>query len=153
MKQHAIRSVSSIGLVVTIVAMVACQHPAQAQMKKSLYERLGGYDAVSAVVSDFADRLFRDEKLAAFFGGWNGDRQVRFKQLNVLLVCNATGGPCTYLGRTMAASHAGMGIDDARFNQVAGHLVATLDKFKVPKAEKDELLGIIGGLRPEIVGK
>lgn len=53
----------------------------------------------------------------------------------------------------MASSHAGMGIDDVRFNQVAGQLVATLDKFKVPKTEKDELLSIVGGLRPEIVGK
>ncbi len=138
---------------VSIVGLLACQHPVQAQMNKSLYERLGGYGAVSAVVSDFADRLFRDEKLASFFGGWSGDRQARFKQLNVLLVCNATGGPCTYLGRPMPASHAGMGIDDTQFNQVAGHLVATLDKFKVPKPEKNELLSIIGGLRPEIVGK
>lgn len=73
MREFTVRPLATIGLVVTIVAMLACQHPVQAQMKKSLYERLGGYDAVSAVVSDFADRLFRDEKLSSFFGGWSGD--------------------------------------------------------------------------------
>ncbi len=121
--------------------------------KKTLYQRLGGYEAITAVVNEFADKLFMDPKLSAFFGNWASDKQARFKQLNTLLVCSATGGPCTYVGRTMPASHQGMAIDNARFDQVAGHLVTTLDKFKVPKPEKDELLGIIGGLRPEIVGK
>ncbi len=121
--------------------------------EKSLYQRLGGYDAVSAVVGEFADRLFADQKLGPFFSGWSAEKQGRFKQLNVLLVCNATGGPCTYIGRTMTASHQGMGVDDTRFDQVAGHLVATLVKFKVPEKEKKELLDIIGSLRGQIVEK
>jgi hemoglobin len=91
--------------------------------------------------------------LSAFSGNWDRDKQDRFKQLNVLLVCNAMGGPCTYIGRTMPASHQGMGINDARFDQVAGHLVATLGKFKVPKKEKKELLDIVGSLRGQIVEK
>jgi len=121
--------------------------------EKSLYQRLGGYDAVNAVVGEFADRLFADQKLAPFFGGWSTEKQGRFKQLNVLLVCNATGGPCAYIGRTMPVSHQGMGVDDGRFDQVAGHLVATLGKFKVPEKEKKELLDIIGSLRGQIVEK
>lgn len=153
MRFNRIHGFVGIGVVVMIVGLLAVAHPVQGETKKTLYERLGGYDAVTAVVSEFANRLFADEKLSAFFGGWNAEKQGRFKQLNVLLVCNATGGPCTYIGRTMPASHQGMGINDAKFDQVAGHLVATLDKFKVPKTEKDELLAIIGGLRPEIVGK
>ena len=68
-----------------------------------------------------------------------------------MLVCTATGGPCNYLGRSMGSSHEGMGVKDADFNAVAGHLAATLDKFKVPAAEKEELLGIIGGLKGQIV--
>lgn len=121
--------------------------------EKSLYQRLGGYDAVSAVVGEFADRLFADQKLSPFFGSWDREKQDRFKQLNVLLVCNATGGPCTYIGRSMPVSHQGMGVDDTRFDQVAGHLVATLAKFKVPEKEKKELLDIIGSLRGQIVEK
>lgn len=125
----------------------------QAGSQKTLYERLGGYDAISAVVSDFGNRLFADPKLASSFGGLPPDRQARFKQLNVLMVCAATGGPCTYIGRAMPATHQGMKITDMQFDQVAAHLVTTLDKFKVPQPEKGELLAIIGGLRGDIVGK
>jgi len=119
--------------------------------EKSLYQRLGGYDAISAVVNEFADRLFTDKKLAPFFGALSTDTRDRFKQLNTLLVCSATGGPCTYLGRPMATSHQGMNVTDGDFDAVANHLMATLNKFKVPAAEKEELMGIIGALRGGVV--
>lgn len=129
---------------------VAAALPGAAQ-DRNLYQRLGGYDAIAAVVAEFADKLFKDPKLEKFFSGMSSDTRRRFKQHNIELVCNATGGPCEYLGRSMPEAHQGSGIKDADFDQVAGHLVTTLDKFKVPKKEKDELLAIIGGLRPAIV--
>ncbi len=119
--------------------------------EKSLYQRLGGYDAISAVVNEFADRLFADKKLDRFFGALSTDTQDKFKQFNTTLVCAATGGPCSYLGRAMTTAHQGMGVTNADFDIVAGHLAATLDKFKVPAAEKKELLDIIGSLRSQIV--
>jgi hemoglobin len=119
--------------------------------EKTLYQRLGGYDAISAVVNEFAERLFIDKKLERFFGALSTDTRDKFKQLNTLLVCAATGGPCTYLGRAMTTSHQGMRVANADFDAVAGHLAATLDKFKVPAAEKSELLGIIGSMRSQIV--
>ncbi len=119
--------------------------------EKSLYQRLGGYDAINAVVNEFADRLFTDKKLASFFGALSTDSREKFKQLNTLLVCASTGGPCNYLGRSMPTSHKGMGVTNEDFDRVAGHLVATLDRFKVPVAEKEELLGIIGSLRGQVV--
>ncbi len=118
---------------------------------KTLYERLGGYNAVSAVVDDFAGQLFVDPKLQKFFGGMSLDSQMRFKQHNVELVCGATGGPCPYLGRDMVTAHHGLHVSDQDFDTVAGHLVMTLNKFKVPKAEKEELLNIVGGLRIVVV--
>ena len=133
-----------------MAALLFAVQPGSAQ-ERNLYQRLGGYDAIAAVVTEFADRLFKDPKLEKLFGGMSIDTRKRFKQLNIELVCNATGGPCEYLGRSMPQSHQGSGIRDGDFDQVAGHLVATLDKFKVPKKEKDELLAIIGGLRPAIV--
>lgn len=131
------------------VVLFAARH-ATAQ-ERTLYQRLGGYDAIAAVVTDFADKLFKDPKLEKFFGGMSTDTRRRFKQLNIEMVCGATGGPCEYLGRSMPQAHQGARVRDADFDQVAGHLVATLDKFKVPKKEKDELLAIISGLRPAIV--
>lgn len=145
--QNGCALVMTIGLLLFVTSVQA------EEKRKHLYERLGGYDAISAVVSDFADHVFADKKLAPFFGGWPPEKQARFKQLNVLLVCKATGGPSTYIGRTMPVTHQGMGVTDMNFDQVAGHLSDTLDKFKVPKAEKAELLGVVGGLRGDIVGK
>ena len=135
-----------------MVCITALSMPSAAYAEeKTLYQRLGGYDAISAVVSEFADRLFADKKLDRFFGTLSTDTQEKFKQFNTTLVCAATGGPCTYLGRSMTTAHEGMGVDDTNFNIVAGHLAATLDSFKVPAAEKKELLGIIGSMRGQIV--
>ena len=63
----------------------------------------------------------------------------------------ASGGPCTYAGRSMRETHDGMGVTAGEFDALVEDLVATLDKFEVPKAEQDELLGILGPLRSDIV--
>lgn len=118
---------------------------------KSLYERLGGYDAIAAVVSDFADRLVADPKLSRSFGGFSADRLRQFKEFNTQLICQATGGPCRYLGRDMTTTHKGSRVTAEEFDIVAGHLVESLDKFGVKDPEKTELLTIVGSLRPQIV--
>ncbi len=124
-------------------------HPTSTQ--KSLYERLGGYDAIAAVVNDFADRLVADPRLTRSFGGFSADRLRQFKTFNIQLVCQATGGPCAYHGRDMSTTHKGSKVTAEEFGIVAGNLVASLDKFGVKDPEKSELLTIIGSLRPQIV--
>ena len=132
----------------TLLSNVALsQEPA----KKSLYERLGGYGAISAVVNDFAEKLFKDPQVGAFFKGMGTDTRKSFIQKNINLVCNVTGGPCKVLSRPAKTVHAGLGITESDFNVVVNHLVDTLDKFKVPAKEKKELLDIIGTLKPDIV--
>ena len=117
----------------------------------SLYERLGGYGAISAVVNDFAEKLFTDPKVGPFFKGMGADTRKSFIQKNINLVCNVTGGPCKVISRNAETVHAGLGITEADFNVVVDHLVDTLDSFKVPAKEKQELLSIIGTLKPDIV--
>lgn len=124
---------------------------AEATMEKSLYQRLGGYEAISAVVNDFAGKLFTDPKVGAFFKGMGDDTKQSFIQKNINLVCNVTGGPCKVLSRPAKTVHTGLGITEADFNVVANHLVDTLDAFKVPAPEKQELLAIIDSLKPDIV--
>ena len=68
-------------------------------------------------------------------------------------ICEATGGPCTYSGRDMVASHKGMNITNEQFNATGGHLLATLDQFNVPETEKNELLTLIGSMQGDIVGQ
>ncbi len=118
---------------------------------KSLYERLGGYEAISAVANDFAEKLFIDPEVGPFFKGMGTDTRKSFIQKNINLLCNVTGGPCKIISRDAKTVHAGLGITEAEFNVVVNHLVDTLDKFKVPAREKRELLSIIGTLKPKIV--
>ncbi|HEX8184022.1 MAG TPA: group 1 truncated hemoglobin, partial [Blastocatellia bacterium] len=76
-----------------------------------------------------------------------------FKAKLVDQICQGTGGPCKYKGKDMASAHKGMNIGEADFNALVEDLVAALNKFKVPEAEKNELLAILGPMKPQIVSK
>lgn len=119
----------------------------------SLYKRLGGYDALAAVTDDFIGRLISDEKLSRFFNGVSTDSRKRIRQLVLDQLCAATGGPCIYIGRSMRTVHEGLGITEADWDRSVKLLVASLDKFKVGKAEKDDLLKALTTLKADIVDK
>lgn len=119
----------------------------------SLYARLGGYDAIAAVVDDFIARLAGDPQLGRFFVGHSQDSLHRIRQLVVDQICQVTGGPCQYTGRDMKTAHKGLGISEAEWNASVRHLTASLDKFKVPDREKSELLAIASKLKADIVEK
>ncbi len=123
------------------------------QEKKSLYDRLGGYNAVAAVVDDFIGRLVADKRFSKFFVGHSEDSLKKIRQHIVDQFCNAAGGPCLYTGRDMKTSHKGLGITADDWDAAAKHLVESLDKFNVPKAEKDDLLAFVTSLRKDIVEK
>lgn len=115
---------------------------------KSLYDRLGGKDAITAVVDEFVANVAADTRINAMFA--NADIPGLKTKL-VDQICQATGGPCTYTGKTMKDAHAGMNIKDADFSAVVEDLVKALDKFNVPETEKNELLGALGGMKGDIV--
>jgi len=117
-------------------------------MQTSLYDRLGGHEAINAVVEDFVGRCAGDSRINGKFARTD---IPRLKSMLADQVCNASGGPCTYAGRSMADTHAGMGVTAGEFDALVEDLVATLNKFSVPQAEQDELIGILGPLRPDIV--
>jgi hemoglobin len=125
----------------------------EGSQEKTLYQRLGGYDAIAAVSDDFIGRLAKGKLLSRFVVGLSVDSQKRLHQHLVDFLCNATGGPCLYLGRDMKTAHTGLGIAEADWKEGVDDLVATLDKFKVPEKEKGEDLGAISGLKKDIVEK
>jgi len=133
--------------------ILATTVPAQASTKPSLYKRLGGYDAIAAVTDDFIGKLLADARFTKFFAGFSTDSKGKIRQHIVDQLCNATGGPCVYTGRTMKQAHAGLGITEEDWNAAVQHLVASLDKFKVPETEKNELLAIASSLKGDIVEK
>ena len=129
---------------------------AKGQMaKKSLYSRLGGKKAITAVVDEFVNIVAADVRINKFFAAAANDpkRLAAFKMKLVDQICQGTGGPCKYRGKDMASAHKGMGITEEDFNALVEDLVAALNKFNVPDAEKNELLGILGPMKPQIVGQ
>jgi hemoglobin len=117
-------------------------------MQSSLFDRLGGKDAIVAVVDDFVGTCANDSRINAKFAKSD---VPRLKAMLVDQVCEATGGPCTYSGRDMAETHKGMGVTSGEFDARVEDLVSTLDRFSVPAAEQGELLGLLGPMKPDIV--
>ena len=111
---------------------------------KTLYQRLGGYDAVAAVT---------DEQEKRFFVGFSTDSKMRIRQLIVDLICKSTGGPCVYSGRDMKTAHAGAGITKSDWDRTLQIFGEVLNKFKVPEKEQKELAALLAPLEKDIVDK
>ncbi len=114
----------------------------------SLYDKLGGKNAIEAVVGDFLDNVKADQRISAKFANAKADD---LKTKLVDQICQAAGGPCTYTGKNMKDAHKGMGVTEAEFNALVEDLVKSLDKFKVGESEKNALLGVLGPMKSDIV--
>lgn len=114
----------------------------------SLFERLGGKGAITAVVDGFVARCAGDDRVNAKFARSD---IPRLKSMLVDQVCEATAGPCIYTGRDMTEAHSGMGVTAGEFDALVEDLVATLSEFNVPQSEQDELLGLLAPMKGDIV--
>ena len=134
------------------VLMAGCgsMESGKSMAQPSLYERLGGKPAITAVIDDFIGNVAADNRINKRFGGAD---IPRLKARLVDQACEASGGPCKYTGASMRDAHKGMNITDADFGAIVEDLVKSLDKFKVPAKEKNELLSALGGMKGDIVGK
>jgi hemoglobin len=139
------RWVRLLALLVLAAISVACT-----TREPSLYDRLGGTPGIAAVVDDFIGNVAADPVINRRFAGSD---IPKLKRLLVEQICEASGGPCKYSGRSMKESHRGMAIDDAQFNAMAGDMAKTLDKFKVPAREKGEVMKLLASMRGDIVGQ
>jgi hemoglobin len=117
-------------------------------MQTSLYERLGGIGSIEAVVRDFVARCSGDDRINKKFTRTD---VPRLQKMLVDQVCEAIGGPCTYSGREMKETHNGMSVTAGEFDALVEDLESTLNQFDVPRAERDELLGLLGPMRGDIV--
>lgn len=117
---------------------------------RSLYERLGGKAAITAVVDTFVSKVGADKRINGYFASTD---LTKLKMHLGNQICEASGGPCQYTGRTMKQTHAGMGVTDVAFGALVEDLVAALDHHKVGKTEKDDLLAVLGPMKDDIVEK
>ena len=141
--------------IAAVVALSATAGAQSAQKQKSLYDRLGGKQAITAVVDEFVGRVAGDNRINHFFAATASSpaQLASFKMKLVDQICEASGGPCKYTGKDMKAAHRGMGITTADFNALVEDLVGALDKFKVAAVDKNQLLGVLGPMQGQIVEK
>ncbi len=117
----------------------------------TLYERLGGYDAISAVANDLLPRLQADAQLGRYWQHRGADGITREKQLLIDFLSSNAGGPLFYTGRDMKTTHKGMQISESDWAAFMGHLHATLETFKVPQAEYDDVIAFIESTKADMV--
>ena len=154
MKTRSILALSLGLLMLGAMGAQAWAAPQAAPAKTpSLYQRLGGYDAIAAVTDDFLGRLASDPQLGRFFVGLSTSSLTKTRQHIVDFLCQATGGPCMYHGRDMKTAHAGLKITESDWEVMVKHLNATLAKFNVPQKEQGEVQAAVAGLKADIVEK
>lgn len=120
-------------------------------MAGTLYERLGGYSVIAAVVDGLMARIADDKRLAKYFVGHGDNSKKRLRQMLVEMICQLTGGPCFYLGRDMLTVHKGIGINGSEWQVFITHLIGELDSFKVPDEEQKDFLKLLNSIKNDIV--
>ena len=149
------RRVMGWGVLLLFVAvnLGACASTGDVPATPSLYKRLGGREGITGVVNDFTANMAADPRVNARFKGMKPEAAEQFKSKLADQICDATGGPCSYLGKDMKAAHQGMKITEAEWNATVENLVKALDKNNVDAKSKDELLAVLGPMKKDIVGQ
>ena len=117
-------------------------------MERSLYDRLGGIDFITALTHTFEDLVAKDDRINQKFARTNLERLT---EEFATQLCQDTGGPCTYTGLSMKQAHTNMGVTNGEFDAFIDDLVAILDGLAVGKAEQEELLNNLRPMRADIV--
>jgi hemoglobin len=140
-----------------VLLLTACASssapPETAVSGPTLYQRLGGRENIKLIVDDFVTTMAADPRVNSRFKGLDAARVAKLQTNLADQICDATGGPCAYLGQDMKTVHKGMGITEAEWNATVEDLVKTLNKFKVGPKEQEELLATLGGMKKDIVGQ
>lgn len=122
--------------------------------EQSLYERIGGVNAIAMVVDRFSDQIVKNPKLNVnpALKEWNGTGQLpRLKFMRTLWLCQAAGGPFQYTGKNMGEAHEDLHITSEEFDEVGAEIAAALDHFNVPEHEKQEVLAAIVSRKEEVI--
>ncbi len=118
---------------------------------KTLYERLGGYDAIAAVANDLLPRMQADAQLGRFYQHRGEDGLRRSRQILIDFLCSSAGGPLYYTGRDMKVTHKGMKINESDWSAFLGYLNDTLDTLQVPQPERKEVVALMQSTKADIV--
>ena len=143
----------ALGLTVLALGVGGCATTTQQAAAPSVYSQLGGRHGIALVVSDFVANVVADDRINARFKALPGAQVERLKSNLADQICDATGGPCAYVGRDMKTTHKGMNVTEAEWGATVEALVKALDKNNVPAGAKNALLGALSPMKPDIVGQ
>lgn len=140
-------------LVVALAAGLTACATMGGEPAPSLYKRLGGRDGIALVVGDFVAGVAADPRTAGRFRGLPGPKVEQLKSHFADQLCEASGGPCSYVGRDMKTVHTGMKITESEWNAAVDVLIKAMDKHKVGMKEQQEVIGLLIPMKPDIVGR
>jgi hemoglobin len=152
------KRIRMVSLLCSVLAMIGQAAPLTAQTKKdskapSLYQRLGGSEALGAIFDDVGPRMAADPLLARFFQGQSPEALTAQRNRTVEFLCHETGGPCEYTGQPLKRAHGVLHINEAQWNAFLKHLGETLDHLKIADNEKHEMLALVRHFKSEVVEK
>lgn len=138
--------------VILLAGLVGCAST-QLQTMPSVYKQLGGREGIAQVVDDFVANVVSDNRINERFKGLQPPQVFKLKSNLADQICDATGGPCAYVGRDMKTTHKGMKITEGEWDATVEALVKALDKNNAPAGAKSALLGTLGSMKADIVGQ
>jgi hemoglobin len=144
-----------IGLFLAVLMMIgpsALGLPGK-NSRTSLYDRIGGSEAIGKIFDEVGGRMAADPELAKFFQGQSQEALMAQRQRAIEFLCHETGGPCTYSGRPLKEAHSSLSITESQWKAFLKHLTATLDNQKIGKKEKDEFLAVVKRFKSDVVTK
>jgi hemoglobin len=148
-----VRKLMGVGGLVLLVAVMAGCASAPPTAPPPVYKQLGGREGISGIVDDFVANVVADNRINERFKALKPEQVAKLKSNLADQICDATGGPCSYLGGEMKAVHKGMKITEGEWNATVEALVKALDKNNVPVGAKTALLGALAPMKPDIVGQ
>lgn len=151
MKRGAAVCVAWVAIV--LAAPLARGQEAAGPKPQTLYQRLGGFDRLAALFDATAPKMATDPQLARFFSGHATDSDMRQRQMLLELLCQESGGACTYTGRPLEKAHGGLGITGADWSAFEKHFGAAMNELKVGEQEQSELLSLVRRYKSDIVEK
>ena len=144
----------NVSLFFIVVMMTFAQFAGAKDGKKtSLYDRIGGSEAIGKIFDEVGGRMAADPELAKFFQGQSQEALMAQRQRAIEFLCHETGGPCTYSGRPLKEAHASLNITESQWKAFLKHLTATLDNQKIGEKEKDEFLAVVKHFKSDVVTK
>jgi hemoglobin len=146
-------AVGGLLMAMVVVGLAACATTSDAPATPSLYQRLGGREGIAGVVDAFVVNALADPRIGPAFKSLPADKVAPLKTNIADFICENTGGPCSYGGRTMKDSHRGLGLEKADFDACNAALAKALDSKNVAAADKEQLMKLVASLMNDIVEK